>query len=268
MMPSYDQLGRRGMRSSGMPSSAATSARSAGSVKSRPPSRFVVFEKSREPIALHWPVIELAPVPGRPMLPVKRARLIAAWAVLTPWWLWFTPIVHQNETRLDRSIRPAASMIVCDASPVSLATSAGSNRRTNAANSSKPRVWASMNAAVDRAPLDQQVCDPVEKRQVGLRADRQVQRGRHRRLGAARVDDDDLRRMRIPRDPIPEHGVGDAWVRADQDDAVGFLEVLIGVRRGVEPERLLVGHDRRGHALAGVAVAVHHPHAEFRDRPE
>ena len=78
MMPSYDQLGRRGMRSSGMSSSAATSARWAGSVKSRPPSRFVVFEKSREPIALHWPVIELAPVPGRPMLPVIKARLIAA----------------------------------------------------------------------------------------------------------------------------------------------------------------------------------------------
>ena len=55
--------------------------------------------KSREPIALHWPVIEFAPVPGRPMLPVIRARLMIAWAVRTAWWLWLTPIVHQNETR-------------------------------------------------------------------------------------------------------------------------------------------------------------------------
>ena len=36
---------------------------------------------SREPIALHWPVIELAPVPGRPMLPVISARLMIACAV-------------------------------------------------------------------------------------------------------------------------------------------------------------------------------------------
>jgi hypothetical protein len=36
-----------------MLSAAATSARSAKLVKSRPPKRFVVLEKSREPIALH-----------------------------------------------------------------------------------------------------------------------------------------------------------------------------------------------------------------------
>ena len=44
-----------------------------------------MFENSREPIALHWPVIELAPVPGRPMLPVSSARLMIACAVRTPW---------------------------------------------------------------------------------------------------------------------------------------------------------------------------------------
>jgi|GEM_PF-4823564 len=49
-----------------------------------PPSRFVVFENSREPIALHWPVIEFGPVPGRPMLPVMSARLMMACAVRTP----------------------------------------------------------------------------------------------------------------------------------------------------------------------------------------
>ena len=54
---------------------------------------------SREPIALHWPVIELAPVPGRPMLPVISARLMIACAVRVASWLWLTPIVHQNETR-------------------------------------------------------------------------------------------------------------------------------------------------------------------------
>ena len=72
--------------------------------------------------------------------------------------------------------------------------------------------------------------------------------------------------LRVAHHPLPEDRVGDAEVRADQDDAVRLLEVLIGVRRGVEPERLLVGHDRRRHALAGVAVAVDHPHAELGQR--
>jgi hypothetical protein len=35
-------------------------------------------------MALHWPVIEFAPVPGLPMLPVIKARLMIAWAVRTP----------------------------------------------------------------------------------------------------------------------------------------------------------------------------------------
>ena len=257
------------MRSSGMPSSAATSARWAGSVKSRPPSRFVVFEKSREPIALHWPVIELAPVPGRPMLPVMSARLMAAWAVLTPWWLWLTPIVHQNETRWPRAIRSAASPIV-SAPQAGLVAPRGPGRTGGRRPRTRrsPRVWSSMNARSIAPCSISRLREAVEQRQVRLRADRQVERGRHRRLGPARVDDDDLRAVRVPRDPLPEHRVGDAGVRADQDDAVRLFEVLIRVGRGVEPERLLVGHDRRGHALAGVAVAVDHAHAELRDRPE
>ena len=67
-----------------MPRMPATFWRWAAFGKSWPPSRFVVLLNSREPIALHWPVIELAPVPGRPMLPVISARLMIAWAVRTP----------------------------------------------------------------------------------------------------------------------------------------------------------------------------------------
>ena len=62
--------------------------------------------------------------------------------------------------------------------------------------------------------------------------------------------------------------MGNADVRPDQDDAVRFLEVLIGVRRGVETKRLLVGHDGRRHALAGIAVAVNDSHAELGEGPE
>ncbi len=51
-------------------------------------------------MALHWPVMEFGPVPGLPMFPVMRQRLMMAWAVRTPSWDWLTPMVHHIETRL------------------------------------------------------------------------------------------------------------------------------------------------------------------------
>ena len=45
----------------------------------------MVLLNRREPIALHWPVMEFAPVPGRPTLPVISARLMMLCAVRTPW---------------------------------------------------------------------------------------------------------------------------------------------------------------------------------------
>ena len=90
--------------------------------------------------------------------------------------------------------------------------------------------------------------------------------GGHGRLGGSRVDDDDLGVVRVATDPLPHDRVGDAQVGADEDDDVGLLEVGVGVRRRVEAEGLFVGNDRGGHALAGVAVAVHHPHAELCQR--
>jgi hypothetical protein len=44
----------------------------------------VVFANNREPIALHWPVIEFAPVPAWPTFPVISASPINAWATSTP----------------------------------------------------------------------------------------------------------------------------------------------------------------------------------------
>ncbi len=80
---------------------------------------------SREPIALHWPVMEFAPVPGRPMLPVISARLMSACATRTPSWLWLTPIVHQNDTRFPLWIVSANDASCASLSPVASATRAG-----------------------------------------------------------------------------------------------------------------------------------------------
>ncbi len=160
-------------------------------------------------------------------------------------------------------IRRAASRIASTLSPVSRATRSSSNPRTWSANSVEAGRVGVDEREVDPAVADQHVRQPVQEHQVGLGPHRQVQRGRHRGLGPARIDDDDLGLLAVAHHPLPEDRVGDADVRPDEDDAVRLLEVLVGVRRGVESERLLVGRDGRGHALAGVAVAVDHPHAEL-----
>ena len=89
-----------GITDSGMFSVVAIFLRCSGFAKSWPPSRLVTFAKSREPIALHWPVMLFAPVPGLPMWPPSSARLMTACAVRVDSWPWFTPIVHQKDTRL------------------------------------------------------------------------------------------------------------------------------------------------------------------------
>ena len=92
--------------------------------------------------------------------------------------------------------------------------------------------------------------------------------GGHRGFRFARIDDDDFRIVLIAHDALPHDRMGDAEIRTDQDDDVRLFEIGVGVRRRVEPERFFVGRDGGGHALAGVAVAVDHPHAELSERSE
>ena len=91
-------------------------------------------------MALHWPVMELAPVPGRPMLPVISARLMIACAVRTPSWPWFTPIVHQNDTRWPSWIVRAKASMSSTLRPQRSATASGGNPSTCSQNASKPLV--------------------------------------------------------------------------------------------------------------------------------
>ena len=73
-----------------------------------------MFEKSREPIALHWPVIELAPVPGRPMLPVIKCQVDGRLGGLDP--LVALVDAHRPPERdaLAVRIRPAVVDDRCD----------------------------------------------------------------------------------------------------------------------------------------------------------
>ncbi len=95
-----------------------------------------------------------------------------------------------------------------------------------------------------------------------------MERGRGGGLGHSWVDDDDLGSVLVPNNALPEDRVGDARIRADEDQAVGFFEVLVSERRAVEAERLFVGDGGDGHALTGIAVAVDHPEAELGDRAQ
>ena len=121
---------------------------------------------------------------------------------------------------------------------------------------------------VDPAALDQDARDAVEQRLVRLGPQRQVLRGLHGGLGEPRVDDDDGGVVGIAEHALPQDGVRDARVRADEHDDVRLLEVAVGVGRRVEPERLLVGDDRRRHALPRVPVAVQHAHTELGEGAE
>ena len=54
---------------------------------------------SRPPIALGWPVSDSGPLPGRPMLPVARQRLMIARFLSVPTVDWLTPIDHSAIAR-------------------------------------------------------------------------------------------------------------------------------------------------------------------------
>ena len=122
--------------------------------------------------------------------------------------------------------------------------------------------------AVGPAFLRDQIRDAVEQSQIGLRAQREMLRGVHRRLGLARIHDDDLGIVFIPQDALPQDRMRDAEIRTDKDEAVRFLEVRVSVGRRVEAKALLVGDVAGGHALARVRVAVQRAHAELPQRSE
>ena len=116
---------------------------------------------------------------------------------------------------------------------------------------------------VNGTDLDQAIGDPIKERQIGLGLDGVVVGRRHGRFGLAWVHDHNFRVVGVAANPFPHDGVGDARVGPDENQNLGFFKVLVGVRRGIKPERLFVSNDRRGHALARVAVTVAHAHAEL-----
>jgi hypothetical protein len=87
--------------------------------------------------------------------------------------------------------------------------------------------------------------------------------GNHGGLGDSWVDHDDGRGLVLQHTRGEERMVvGD--VCAEQHDAVGVLQILIGTRRTVGAKCHFVAADRTGHAQCGVAVVVSKTKSESR----
>jgi hypothetical protein len=120
--------------------------------------------------------------------------------------------------------------------------------------------------AINPPARDQDVRQSVKQGEIGLRFDGVVLARGHSGLGLTGIDHDDLWVILVLANALPHDRMRDAEVRANENECVGFLEILIGVRRRVEPERFFVSRCRGRHTLTGVAVAVNYPETELGQR--
>ncbi len=114
----------------------------------------------------------------------------------------------------------------------------------------KSRSSAPASARCTRRPLNSAASVPgaIGKEEIGFVAGR----------GAARIDDDDLGaapRARVEH-AAEEDRVAPGRVRADEDDEVGLVEVLVAAGHRVGAESAPVAGDRRRHAQPRIGVDV------------
>ena len=115
-------------------------------------------------------------------------------------------------------------------------------------------------ALVEQVLPPQHVQHPVHERDVGARAQRQVEIGQVGGLGPARIghDDHDVvgRLLLAAPDALEGDRVAVGGVGSDQQKAVGSLEIRPGAGWAVGAQRARVADGRRGHAQARVGVEV------------
>ena len=91
----------------------------------------------------------------------------------------------------------------------------------------------------------------VEQRHIRPRGQRQVQIGKVRCGGAARVDVDDFHRRAGGfggHDPLEQHRVAPGQVAAHQHHQIGLFQIVIGARHGIGAKRAPMPRHGRGHA--------------------
>jgi hypothetical protein len=113
-------------------------------------------------------------------------------------------------------------------------------------------------AIVERTQIGEMNQQTAEQRCVHSRCNRKVEIGLLRGRGAAGVDDNDSRAARplVLDHALKQHWVAPGRVRADQDEKVGLVEILVAAGHGIGAEGALVAGNGGGHAQARIGVHV------------
>ena len=111
---------------------------------------------------------------------------------------------------------------------------------------------------VEHAPVGEMHQQAAEQRGVHPGRDGKKEVGILRGGGAARIDHDDLGAALalVPDHALEQHRMAPGGVRADQDEEVGGVEVLVAAGHGVGAEGAPVAGDRGGHAQPRVGVDI------------
>src|SRR5260221_13415998 len=96
----------------------------------------------------------------------------------------------------------------------------------------------------------------IKKQKIRLRFDGVMLSCSGRSFRGSGINHDDLRFMTVPANSLPEDGMGDAKIGANQNNDIRFFEVLVSVRRSIEAEGLFIGGNGRPHALKSVVIPV------------
>ena len=132
----------------------------------------------------------------------------------------------------------------------------GLRRRPGVGHGHEHRVLVHVFLAVE-VLLDDHVGHGVQDGQVGAGGEAHVQVGDPRREGLAGIDHDDLgAALLLLVDDAEDDRVRLGHVRADDEEAVGVVHVVVGAHGLVLAEGGDVAHGGRGHAEPGVAVDV------------
>jgi hypothetical protein len=164
---------------------------------------------------------------------------------------------RQRALRLAEPARGGDDVFRLDTADVGAAWPACSRARWSR-RASKPSVWARMKSLSTRSFPQQHVQHRVVERDVAAGLDRQVQVGGFRRVGAARIDDDQLQRgwRAGVLDAAEQHRVGEGRVGAGDQQAVGVVDVLVGCRAARRRRAWPCSRPPPRHAQARVGVDV------------
>src|SRR5258708_39462727 len=103
----------------------------------------------------------------------------------------------------------------------------------------------------------------IKKQKIGLRFDGVMLSGSERSFRGSGINHDDLRFMTVPANALPEDGMGDAKIGANQNNDIRFFEVLVSVRWRVEAEGLFIGGNGRPPCFSSVSISGNHDPPEL-----